>query len=76
MQVPTEQAVRHLMDFVRTETQRDSKHKKFCFLAILSVLQVYNARHLLVTGAILHLVLSNHIHFTLDNKRVEVRDSA
>jgi hypothetical protein len=57
VQVPTAQAVRDLMDFVRTETQRDSKHKKFCFLAILSVLQVFHARLLLVTGASSHLVL-------------------
>jgi len=43
--VPREDSVRGMMDFVRTETQRDSKHKKFCFLAILAVLQALLRDH-------------------------------
>mmetsp|Transcript_46353 Transcript_46353/g.96956 ORF Transcript_46353/g.96956 Transcript_46353/m.96956 type:complete len:440 (-) Transcript_46353:296-1615(-) len=33
------ETVRFLMDFVRREAQQEAKHKKFCFVAIIGVLQ-------------------------------------
>ncbi|EKX35212.1 hypothetical protein GUITHDRAFT_166039, partial [Guillardia theta CCMP2712] len=35
----SEDVVRRLMDFVRVEVQRENRHKGFCYLAILSILQ-------------------------------------